>query len=47
MAWKRASVLPGFGITFGYKDEGGERLIYAYGMDRVRAEFSALPKGRN
>lgn len=35
------------GITFGYKDEGGERRIYAYDMDRVRAELSALPKGRN
>jgi hypothetical protein len=32
------------GITFGYKDEGGTRLIYAYAMSRVRAEFSALPK---
>lgn len=31
------------GITFGYKDEGRERLIYAYDMARVRAEFSALP----
>jgi hypothetical protein len=27
------------GITFGYKDEGGKRLIYAYDMARVRAEF--------
>jgi hypothetical protein len=35
------------GITFGYKDEGRERRIYAYDMSRVRAEFSALPKGRN
>jgi hypothetical protein len=35
------------GITFGYKDDGGERRIYAYDMSRVRAEFSALPKGRN
>jgi hypothetical protein len=35
------------GITFGYKDEGGERRIYAYDMSRVRAELSALPKGRN
>jgi S1-C subfamily serine protease len=33
------------GITFGYKDEGGMRQIYAYPMSRVRAEFSALPKG--
>lgn len=31
------------GITFGYKDEGHSRLIYAYPMDRVRAELSALP----
>jgi hypothetical protein len=30
------------GITFGYKDEGSERLIYAYDMTRVRAELSAL-----
>jgi hypothetical protein len=35
------------GITFGYKDEGGERLIYAYDMERVRIELSALPKVRN
>jgi hypothetical protein len=35
------------GITFGYKDERGERRIYAYDMTRVRAELSALPKGRN
>jgi hypothetical protein len=38
------------GITFGYKDEGGRRLIYAYDMARVRAELaavtaSAAPKG--
>jgi S1-C subfamily serine protease len=33
------------GITFGYKDEGKKRLIYAYDMARVRAEFSGLPKG--
>jgi len=32
------------GITFGYKDEGGKRLIYAYDMARVRAELSNLPK---
>ena len=32
------------GITFGYKGEGRERLIYAYDMARVRAEFSALRK---
>jgi S1-C subfamily serine protease len=30
------------GITFGYKDEGRKRLIYAYDMARVRAEFSRL-----
>jgi hypothetical protein len=30
------------GITFGYKDTGASRLIYAYPMDRVRAELSAL-----
>jgi hypothetical protein len=30
------------GITFGYKDEGGKRLIYAYEMARVRAELQAL-----
>lgn len=30
------------GITFGYKDEGHERLIYAYDMARVRAELAAL-----
>ena len=35
------------GITFGYKDEGHERLIYAYDMSRVRAELSALPKRAN
>src|SRR4051812_49295660 len=35
------------GITFGYKDEGHERRIYAYDMNRVHAELSALPKGRN
>ena len=32
------------GITFGYKDERSERLIYAYDMSRVRAEYSALAK---
>jgi len=32
------------GITFGYKDQGRERLIYAYDMSRVRAELSALGK---
>jgi len=30
------------GITFGYKGEGRSRIIYAYPMDRVRAELSAL-----
>ena len=35
------------GITFGYKDEGHERLIYAYDMSRVQAELSALQKRRN
>jgi hypothetical protein len=30
------------GIIFGYKDQGAERLIYAYDMARVRAELSAL-----
>ncbi len=35
------------GITFGYKDEGGERRIYAYDMSRVRTELSALPKRQN
>ena len=32
------------GITFGYKDQGRQRLIYAYDMSRVWAEFSALQK---
>ena len=32
------------GITFGYKDAGGKRLIYAYDMARVMAEFSRLQK---
>jgi hypothetical protein len=30
------------GITFGYKDEGRQRLIYAYDMSRVRAELAAI-----
>ena len=30
------------GITFGYRDQGGKRRIYAYDMARVMAEFSAL-----
>ena len=34
------------GITFGYKDAGKKRLIYAYDMARVRAEFSAFQKGQ-
>jgi len=32
------------GITFGYKDEGPERLIYAYPMARVLDEYSRLPE---
>jgi len=32
------------GITFGFKDEGGKRLIYAYDMRRVQAEFSRLSR---
>jgi Trypsin-like peptidase domain len=35
------------GITFGYKDQGRERLMYAYDMSRVRTEFSALQKRQN
>jgi hypothetical protein len=35
------------GITFGYKDEGRQRLIYAYDMSRVWVEFSALQKPPN
>jgi hypothetical protein len=35
------------GITFGYKDEGRQRLIYAYEMSRVRVELSAVQKGLN
>jgi hypothetical protein len=35
------------GVTFGYKDEHHERLIYAYDMARVRVEFSALAKRPN
>ena len=35
------------GITFGYKGEGRQRLIYAYDMSRVQAEFSALQKPLN
>ena len=30
------------GITFGYKNQGSERLVYAYPMSRVRSEFSRL-----
>jgi hypothetical protein len=33
------------GITFGYKDQGRERLIYAYDMSRVRAELDAFKRG--
>ena len=32
------------GITFGYRDEGRQRLIYAYEMSRVRTELAALAK---
>jgi len=32
------------GITFGYKNQGTERLVYAYPMSRVRSEYSALPR---
>jgi hypothetical protein len=32
------------GIIFGYKNEGAQRLIYAYPMSRVMTEFLALPK---
>lgn len=35
------------GITFGYKDLGKQRLIYAYDMERVRVELSALQKPAN
>jgi hypothetical protein len=35
------------GITFGYKDSGHQRLIYAYDMSRVRAELSAFQKAPN
>jgi len=34
------------GITFGYKNDGRERLIFAYPMSRVQAELSALPEAR-
>jgi len=30
------------GIIFGYKNQGAERLVYAYPMSRVRSELSAL-----
>ena len=33
------------GITFGYKDQGQQRLIYAYDMSRVRAELAAAQQG--
>jgi Trypsin-like peptidase domain len=32
------------GITFGYKDQGRQRLIYAYDLTRVLAELSLLQK---
>jgi hypothetical protein len=32
------------GITFGYKDQDHQRLIYAYDMSRVRAELDAALK---
>ncbi len=35
------------GITFGYKDSRRERLIYAYGMNRVMQELSVFQKPRN
>jgi hypothetical protein len=35
------------GITFGYKDSRHERLIYAYGMDRVMEELSIVQKVQN
>ena len=35
------------GITFGYKDEARQRLIYAYDMSRVQAELSAVQKRPN
>ena len=35
------------GITFGYKDSGKTRLIYAYDMERVRLELSALQNPPN
>ena len=34
------------GITFGYKDSGSERLIYAYDMSRVQAELDNLSAAR-
>lgn len=35
------------GITFGYKDEGKKRLIYAYAMSRVMTELSAVQNRPN
>jgi hypothetical protein len=32
------------GITFGYKDQGSERLIYAYDLTRVLTELSLVEK---
>jgi hypothetical protein len=35
------------GITFGYKDSGGVRQMYAYDIARVKAELAALQKAPN
>lgn len=35
------------GIIFGYRQEGPERMIYAYPMSRVLAELSGLPRAAN
>jgi S1-C subfamily serine protease len=35
------------GITFGYRDSGAQRLMYAYDMSRVQAELAALAKAPN
>lgn len=35
------------GITFGYKDEAHQRLMYAYDMSRVLVELSAVRKAPN
>jgi hypothetical protein len=34
------------GITFGYKDQGSERLIYAYDITRVLTELSLVENSR-